>query len=237
MADDFDLEEDKSSGKGLIIGTVVILFLIAGVIAAFYFNVGGITDKYLHPILVEYGLAEPKEEDVSPYADWEEADFLAVIDEKQASIDALKAEIASYQEALDDKGKEIERLKPFEEEQLLFKQQKEDFDTQVVMSDQAPSITEYKKYYEMMYPEISQQLYREVVGELNYSQELKDYVKTYEQMDEKKAAEILSSVSKSDMDLVILILENSKADSRAKILENMTADVAGRISKSLAPVK
>lgn len=238
MAEDKKDKKKKSKGGKVVLFVIImILLIVAGVVALFYFNIGGMRDKYLNPILVEYGLAEPTSEETSLYADWTEEDFLKVFAEKDAEIEALKAEVKTYQESLTEKSKEIDRLKLFEDEQLAFKEDKKTFDENVVYNDQAPSIENYKTYYEMIYPDKAEELYKQVVGDITYNTELKDYVKTYEQMDEKKAAEVLTSVSKSDMDLVILILENSKAQTRAAIMENMDASVAARIAKSLAPVK
>lgn len=234
--DEFDNEE-RSSGKGLMIASIITLIIIAGVIALFYFNVAGVTDKFLIPTLNKVGLFEdlvPVEE-VSPYAEWTEEDFLALIEEKEVTIKALREEVNTIGQASEEKDKEIIRLQAFEDEQLTFKKQKEEFDAMLVNSDYAPAVSEYLKFYEIMYPENAEKIYKEVVTDTKYTEDIDDYVKTYEEMDEKSAAAILAEITSSDMELVILILENISAESRAKIMENMDPNIAARITKNLAP--
>ncbi|WP_105618057.1 MotE family protein [Vallitalea okinawensis] len=234
--DEFENEE-KSSGKGLMIAGIITLAIIAGIIALFYFNVAGVTDKFLVPTLNKVGLFEdlvPVEE-VSPYAEWTEEDFVALIDEKEATIKALQEEVNTIQQASVDKDKEITRLQAFEDEQLMFKKQKEEFDAMLVNSEYAPAVNEYIKFYEVMYPENAEKLYKEAVTDAKYSEDIDEYVKTYEEMDEKSAAAVLTEITSSDMELVILILENISTESRAKIMENMDPNNAARITKNLAP--
>mgnify|MGYP007067313021 FL=1 len=65
---------------------------------------------------------------------------------------------------------EVERLKVYEDNQENFLKQKEEFDREVVFTDNAPDIEEYKKWYEQISPDNAAQIYKEVCEKIQYSQ-------------------------------------------------------------------
>lgn len=236
---DYSNEDRGSGGKGLLIGIIIVLSLIAGVVAVFYFNIGGATNKFLIPTLNKVGLFNdllPQTED-NPYDGYTVEELIEVIEDYKGQIDEMNVEISDKDLIIKDKDKEIERLKSFEEEQLVFKQEKENFDRMLIDNEYAPPVEAYIEFYRGMYPETAERVYKEAILQVKYSEDIKKYVKTYEEMDSESAAAILQQIVNTDMELVVIILDSMSADSRAKILEGMQTDIAARVSKNLAPVR
>lgn len=233
-----DNDEKKSGGMGCLIGIIIILALVAGIVAVFYFNVGGMNEKVLYPTLRKVGLFEsmiPDETKTEPYADYTTEMFVTEIESLKDDINGYKGQIKTNNADIETKDKEIERLKVFEDERVKFKEEKDVFDQNVVYNDSAPSLNDYIQYYERMYPENAAKLYKEALGDVQSSQELMTFLKTYESMDSKKSSKILSEMVKTDFDLAVKILKGLKVATRAKILEEMGPDEAARVTKRLAP--
>ena len=57
--------------------------------------------------------------------------------------------------------------------------EKEKYYEEVVFSDQAPDIQQYKTYYESIDPENAEVLYKQVVEQITYDSQVEDYAKTY----------------------------------------------------------
>lgn len=231
-------DEKKSGGMGCLVGIIVVLALIAGIVAVFYFNVSGVNEKYLYPTLRKVGLFEnmiPEEVEVDEYADYTPELFIKDIEKLQDEINGLKIEMKNSQADIKTKDEEIARLKVFEDERIKFKEEKDLFDQNVVYNTSAPPLNDYIAYYEKLFPENAAKLYKEALGDVQRSEELTSYLKTYESMDSKKAAKILEQMVTTDLDLVVDILNGVKVANRASLLEQMSPDVAARVSKRLAP--
>ena len=95
----------------------------------------------------------------------------------------------------------------FEENQEYYEQLKDEFDREVVFTDNAPDISEYKKWYESIDADNAAALYAEVVRQLEHKQEVQDWAAAYAKMDAKNAAAILQEMT-GDTNLVAEILEN-----------------------------
>ena len=109
-----------------------------------------------------------------------------------------------------------------------------EFYEEVVYSDKGPGIEEFKKYYEAMDPATAEFLYKQVVLQQEEDEEIKQFVKTYTEMNAKKAAKIFEGMT-SDLAQVARILEAMTAEQRSKILESMDAEVAARLTKMMDP--
>jgi flagellar motility protein MotE (MotC chaperone) len=127
---------------------------------------------------------------------------------------------------------EIDRLKVFEENQKAFEQQKDDFDKNVVFADAAPSIEEYKKYYEGINPDNAAEIYRQVVEQLQYSDAIQEKADIYKSMDPQAAAQILETMT-ADVESVAKILLSMKPKESAAILAEMDNVVAAKITKKM----
>ena len=131
---------------------------------------------------------------------------------------------------------EIARLKVFEENAQHYQELKDKFDTDVVYTDNAPDISEYKSWYESIDSENAAKLYEQVVKDLQYSKQVKDWAETYSKMDAKNAAAILEEMT-GDTDLVSDILLCMTSKQRAAILAEMDPVYAAKLTVIMYPAK
>ena len=147
--------------------------------------------------------------------------------EKENKSEANSEEVASLKE-------EIRRLQTFEDSQIEFQKLKTEFYEEIVFSDNAPSVEEYKKYYEEIDPDNAEYIYRQVVKQIETDEDVTKYVTTYSSMKPKQAAAIFEQMT-DNLDLVARILKGMDTSARAKILGVMDSEVASQITKILDP--
>ena len=97
-------------------------------------------------------------------------------------------------------------------------------------------INEYKTYYESIDPENAEVLYKQVVEQITYDDEVQDYAKTYSQMKPKEAAAIFDTMT-DNLGLVSDILMCMGAQARADILGKMNAETAAKLTEIMEPSK
>ena len=112
--------------------------------------------------------------------------------------------------------------------------EKEKFYQEVVFSDNAPDISAYKEYYESIEPEKAEEIYKQVVEQLQEDEQIKSYASTYSSMKAKQAAAIFDTMT-DDLPLVGNILWAMDAQSRGDILGAMNADTAAAVTKLMEP--
>jgi flagellar motility protein MotE (MotC chaperone) len=127
---------------------------------------------------------------------------------------------------------EIARLKVFEDNQLAFEEKVMDFDNNVVFAEAAPSIEEYKKYYESIDPTNAAEIYRQVVEQAEASAFIREKADIYKKMKPKGAAAILEMMT-ADIDLVSQMLLSMKPTESALILAEMNPIAAAKITKKM----
>lgn len=224
--EEIDETENKPKKKkgGCLVKLLVFIIILAIPISLISFNVGNIRDKYLRPglemIPIIKNLLPPLEETDAQYQDE------IVVDEKQEIIDSLTKEI-------EELNKEIDRLEEFEKAQLQFKAEKEEFDKMIALNDPKA----YASFYESIYPENAEELYKQAVSQEVSDKKFKDYIQTFENMKKDSAADILEELITTDMDLVITILENLSSEKRSEILSTMDPANAAACSRLLSPVE
>ena len=97
-----------------------------------------------------------------------------------------------------------------------------------------PGAEEYRKYYEEMDPASAEFLYRQVILQLQESQEIQDYASAYSQMKPKQAAAIFEDME-DNLQLVARILKTMNAESRGNILGAMDPEIAAKLTKIMDP--
>ena len=222
--EDDDVEDNGGKKGGCLLKLIIAIIIIALPIVLVSLNVGGVRDNYLRPVLekipIVKNLLPPLESETD--ANVEEQP----LDENQERIDALTKEI-------EDLNKEINRLKEFENAQLQFKADKEQFDKMVALNDPKA----YSSFYESIAPENAEELYKQAVNKEVTDKALKDYIQTFENMKKDAATKILEELIITDMDLVITILQNLSSEKRSEILSTMDPKNAASCSKLLSPVQ
>ena len=158
-----------------------------------------------------------------------------------AYIKELEQELAQAQQGSSENSAYIadleaqsQKLKEYEANEAAFEEEKEKFYNEVVFSDQAPDIEQYKEYYESIDPDNAELLYKQVVEQQQTDSKISDYVKGYSQMKPKEAAAIFDTMT-DNLNLVAQILENMDAQSRADILGKMNSDTAAKVTEIMNP--
>lgn len=229
-------KKDKKKGKGKIIASIIFLLFIGAIVAIFGFNVANIRDEYVYPALRDV----PVVGDWIPEAENEEKDEYSGLTREQLIVQnkklesekkALEEDKENLTKRISDNDKELTRLKEIEANQIKFQNEKEEFDRRIAEND----LKAYSDYYESIYPENADAIYREAVIQEAADKELKQYVQTFETMKKDAAAKVLEEMIGTDMDLVVRILNNINSEQRGAILGAMEPANAAAAAKQMAP--
>ena len=244
-ADRDELEdENESTGNKFVLFVVTLLVIVIwlGIIALLIkTDVGGFGSTVLYPYLKDVKYVNKILPEVSSDADVDtEHQFDSIDDavnrikELELQLDEANASLTTDSETIDSLQSQVDELSTYKEAEAEFEAEKEKFYEEVVFSDQAPDISEYKTYYESIEPEHAEVLYKQVVEQLQASQEISDYATTYSSMKPKEAAAILDTMT-DNLSLVADILQAMDAESRANILGKMSADTAAKVTEIMEP--
>lgn len=242
-----DLMEDDESGNGsvFVVTFVIVLIWIAILCLIVKLDFGGFGSNVLTPILKdvpvlnlilpsnkEVVVEEGESEAYGGYTDLREA--VDYIKELELELERAQSAHSDSSDEVAQLKAEVERLKTFEDSQVDFQKLKTEFYEEVVYADKGPGAEEYRKYYEEMDPATAEYLYKQVVTQLEESQEIVDYAKAYSEMKPKEAAAIFEEMT-DNLNLAARILGVMEADSRGKILGVMDPEIAARITKIMDP--
>ena len=244
-----DVGEDEESlgiGGKLIMGFVVLLIILIWlVIFAFLvkMDVGGFGSTVLFPVLKDVPYVNRILPGIEEYIPAEEDEYAAytTVEEAVDRIKELEVEIEELKETGTQNSDYIAELEAasaelaeYKANEAAFEETKEKFYEEVVFSDNAPDIDEYKTYYESIEPENAEAIYKQVVSQIQTDEEIEDYVKAYSSMKAKDAAAIFDTMT-DDFDLVCEILSAMDASTRADILAAMSEENAAIITKMMEP--
>lgn len=239
-----DADEDEGfSPSVLIIVLLIVVIWIAILALLIKLDIGGFGSGVLRPILKDVPvinkiLPDPASTDEYVGEFDNLPDALAEIERLNKQIDELKAEAAKGGDEESEEVKalkeEILRLRTFEDSQVEFQKLKTEFYEEVVFSEKAPDIEQYKAYYEQIDPDNAEYLYKQVVAQLETDKIMDEYVKTYSEMKPKQAAAIFNKMT-DNLDLVAKILGNMEPSARSKILGQMDKETASKITKIMDP--
>ena len=244
--DDEEEEEEKGSGKiVLFLVTLLIIAIWLGIIALLIkTDVGGFGSSVLYPVLkdvpyVNKILPKPEsgvtaENTQSQYGSLDEA--VDRIKELEMQLDAANSKNKKDQKKIKDLKAKVNDLSKYKEDEAAFEKEKEKYYEEVVFSDQAPDIEQYKAYYESIEPENAEVLYKQVVEQITYDDQVKDYAKAYSQMKPKEAAAIFNTMT-DNLGLVADILMSMGAQQRGDILGKMDAGTAAKLTEIMEPTK
>ncbi len=243
MYADADDEDDGFSPSVLIIVILIVLIWIAILALLIKLDIGGFGSGVLRPILKDVPVINrilPEPSEIEEYqGEFDNLpDALAEIERLNKQIEDLKAEAAKGSDEESEEVKalkeEIVRLRTFEDSQVEFQKLKTEFYEEVVFSDKAPDIDQYKAYYEKIDPDNAEYLYKQVVQQLETDKVMDEYVKAYSDMKPKQAAAIFNEMG-DNLDLVAKILGKMDTSARAKILGAMDQDLASKLTKIMDP--
>ena len=237
-------EETEGGNKVvLVLVTLLIIVIWLGIIALLIkADVGGFGSSVLQPILKDVPVINKilpasdeilsTESESGQYSNV--GDAVEQIKELEKQLDAANSQVAEDSQTIDDLNSQVADLSTYKEDQAAFEEEKQKYYEEVVFSDKAPDIKEYKAYYESIDSENAEVLYKQVVQQLQDDQKVTDYANTYASMKPKEAAAIFDSMT-DNFDLVAKILGAMDSDSRANILGAMNSDNAAKITKIMNP--
>lgn len=235
-------EEGSSSKLAVALVTLVIIIVWLAILALLIkWDVGGFGSTVMRPLLKDIPyvnrILPDSEDDLSTEEDYPYKNM----DEAVAYIKELEQELAQAQQGSSENSAYIadleaqsQKLKEYEANEAAFEEEKEKFYNEVVFSDQAPDVEQYKEYYESIDPDNAELLYKQVVEQQQTDSKISDYVKGYSQMKPKEAAAIFDTMT-DNLNLVAQILENMDAQSRADILGKMNSDTAAKVTEIMNP--
>lgn len=241
-----EFEEESGGGKAavLFVTLMIIVIWLAILAVLIHFDVGGFGSTVMQPILKDVLYVNkilPKTEEEETKTKEDSKYPYKTVDEAVAYIKELEKELADAKESNSENDAYVADLeaqaaqwKEYKENEQKFEEEKAKFYKEVVFSDQAPDINEYKKYYESIDPQNAENLYKQVVEQQEKDDDMSDYVKAYSQMKPKQAAAIFDTMT-DNLELVAKILSAMKADARGDILGNMKTDTAAKVTKLMEP--
>ena len=239
-------EGGEKLGSKLVIFFVSLLIILIwlGILAILIkTDVGGFGSNVLAPVLkdVPYlnkilpegstGVEEVVDTQY-PYDSIDDA--IERIKELELELDSANAQTEADSQTIASLQEQITELSVYKAEQAAFEELKEKFYEEVVFSDEAPDIEEYKTYYESIDPDNAEVLYKQVVEQIAYREEVEDYVKAFSTMKPKEAAAILDAME-NNLRLAADILSNMKAAPRAAILGKMDPEIAAKVVAIMEP--
>lgn len=242
---DGEYQEEESTGSKIAVFLVTLIIIaiwvaILGVLI--HFDVGGFGSTVMQPILKDVPYInkilpkteeeENKDSDKYPYKNLDEA--IAYIKELEKELADAKDSNSENDAYVADLESQAAQWQEYKANEAKYEEEKAKFYEEVVFSDQAPDINEYKKYYESIDPENAEALYKQVVEQQQEDEQIQDYVKAYSQMKPKQAAAIFDTMT-DDLELVAKILSAMNADARGDILGNMNTDTAAKVTKLMEP--
>lgn len=242
------LDDDEiGGGVPVFLVTALIVVVWIGILCLLIkLDVGGFGSGVLTPVLKDVPviskiLPATSEEPIVEEADEESYGGYSNLKEAVDYITELELELQRAQSAGADSSEELEslkaevaRLKTFEDNQVEFQRIKTEFYEEVIYAENGPGEEAYKKYYESIDPATAEYLYKQVVQQVEESNEVKEYAQAYSEMKPKAAAGIIEEMT-DNLALAARILSVMSAEDRGAILEAMDAKVAARLTKIMDP--
>lgn len=242
---EIDYEAPGSSVAVFFVTVLLVVIWLAISILLIKLDVGRIGTNFFAPILKDVPVLQkilPKSaitesDDVESFYGYTSLpDAVERIRYLEDELKKAKETNGSNAEKLQALADEIERLKTFEANQVEFQRVKTEFYEEVIYSEKGPGPEAFIEYYETMDPETAEHIYRQVIVEEEYSEEIKEYAKAYSEMKPKAAAAIFEAMT-DNLPLAAKILSAMQPDERGDILGAMDPEVAARITKLMEPEK
>ena len=244
-----ELGEDEIGGgvPVFLVTALIVVVWIAILCLLIKLDVGGFGSGVLTPVLKdvpviskilptanneEMVVEEAQDDSYGGYTNLKEA--VDYITELELELQRAQSSGAESSEELESPRAEVARLKTFEDNQVEFQRIKTEFYEEVIYAENGPGEEAYKKYYESIDPATAEYLYKQVVQQVEESNEVKEYAQAYSEMKPKAAAGIIEEMT-DNLALAARILSVMSAEDRGKILEAMDAKVAARLTKIMDP--
>lgn len=241
---DSDFGGKKKSGLSTaLIVTFIVVIWIAIFALLIKLDVGGFGSSVLYPVLKDVPvlnkiLPEVSNEELSSNS----GDTYSTLQDAIDKINELESQIKIYKENSDANAEiisnltaEVARLKTYENNQMNYEILRKKFDNEVVYTDNAPDINEYRDWYEEMNEENAAEIYRQVIEQMQMDQVIVDLANYYSSMKPASAASIFEEMT-GDLEKVAKILTCMKKDVAGEILAAMNPTLAAKLTLLIYPV-
>ncbi len=239
--------EEEGSNIPIFLTTVAIVGIWLLILCVLIkLDVGGFGSGVLTPLLKDVPVVNkilPSETSLGQEGEEAEDEYAGYTNLKEA-VEQIKLLELQLEQAdlktstLEDENtklkEEVTRLKTFEASQVEFERIKTEFYEEVIYADKGPGVEEYQKYYESIDPATAEFLYKQVVAQLEESEEIQDYAQAYSEMKPKQAAAIFEEMT-NNLDLAARILKEMTPEDRGDILGVMDAEIAAKLTKIMEP--
>ncbi|MCL2052042.1 MAG: hypothetical protein FWG91_10005 [Lachnospiraceae bacterium] len=242
---ELESENDPKGASVFLVTFVIVLIWLVILALLVKLDVGGFGSGILQPILKDIPVINrilPSGTVLSPTVN-EEADAFQGYDLRTAvdqirqlehELDRTLASNANLVNEVAELRAQIDRLKPFEDRQVEFQRILDEFYDEVIFGERSLGPEEYRKYFEAIDPAAADRLYKQVVIEIEESNEIRDYARAYSAMRPRDAAAIFEAMT-DNMELSARILSTMNAADRGAILGAMDADIAAQLTKIMEP--
>lgn len=237
--------DEKESSGSLTAFLIVLIFILiwlsvfALLIKFDAGNLGTTLRPYIKDIPV-LNLILPKvsddviqQEKDYPYKNLDEA--IEKIKELQAQNEALTKTNTEQSEKIAELTAENNRLKVYEDNLTSFEERVKRFEQYVVFNDKAPTVEEYKKFYEELSPANAEQIYREVLALLQYDETIKSQATLLSTMKPGAAAEALQNMT-ADIEWITKVISCMKTSNATDILNKMDSLFVSKILQRMSDV-
>lgn len=244
--DDKNNKGNNEEGAGSkLVSALIVLIIILIWLAVFGFliklDVGGVGSKVLYPVLKDVPvlnkvLPNASEEQQASEGSYKYTTLKSAnerIQELEGKVNSQSGTSSANSDYIKQLETEVKNLQKYKNNVDAFNKRVSDFDEKVVFTENAPSISEYRKYYEQINPENAEKIYRQVVKKERSTEKAKELSNYYSKMDAAKAAKTLAEMSE-DLDLVCDIIENMGEKQAAAILQEMDTTYAAQITKKIS---
>jgi len=239
-------------GLSAVLVSILIIVLIFG--GVFYFiiskNINGFAERYRTEIstipVLKHALPEVEDLEDPKYLSDEEIrkkyqELRQLRDELKDQLAEAQKRIEEMQQQIDERDKKITEYQALEEELKNkiaeadnglkeLEEAKYKFQEEVAKQDRSGFIEFYKDMDKIK----AEQLYIEILKNEKVDQEVKSFVKIYENMEPKSAAKIFEQMGDSKLSLVVDIMKNMKKDICAQVLAAMSPEYASKVSEGLS---
>lgn len=239
-----DLGLDEGNGLVTFGATLLIVVLWVAVVCVIVkLDIGGFGSNVLSPILKDVpvvnkilpGVSMTETNDPESYGGYSSLrDAVDYIKQLELELEQVRAASKVKDSDIEKLIAENKRLSEFEEKQVEFQRIRTEFYEEVVYAENGPGAAEYQKWYEKMNPETAEYLYKQVVIQQQESKEVQDWAQAYAEMKPKEAAAIFDTMT-DNLNLVAKILRTMSAEDRGKILAQMDAANASKLTKIMDP--
>lgn len=225
-------EKKEKSGKGKKLLSILLIILLIGSLIGYIFmyNGFGLRDGMLRPVLENV----PYVSERLPEVEDQSAKMGELVLENEGLIAEnalLKQQVENADSIAESSVEEIERLKLIEEQQTEFVQMKEEFDKNFAEM----TAEDYIAYYEAMYPDIAQEIFGELIIDKYNKEELDEYIATFQAMEASSIAAIFEEMMNTDIELVVLIIQNLDNKLAGDTLSAMDPVNAAQVAKLMSP--